>query len=217
MTTCFPSRDAAFQNGNITDSDGAVYRRHNFDRQTDMRASGDNIVEIRLEKGLWLEARGTCLPWGSTISDLRMSAPPDFCVAMQELPSATLLAWNDQVWDGLRCQVSTTFGGTDWSQSALRAFRLVVWTPADLRPFSAHFRWLQAELCTRLGSPLSHWDNGDEGEACWQVGGVTIRHEYLDWIWGGRFVYVYHRESDAEGYCSPSHRLVERQFPAKLN
>lgn len=41
MTACFPSRDAAFQNGNITDSDGAVYRRHNFDRQTDMRASGD--------------------------------------------------------------------------------------------------------------------------------------------------------------------------------
>lgn len=166
-------------------------------------------MEISLEKGLWLEARGTCLPWGSTISDLRMAAPPDFCAATQESPSAALLAWNDQVWGGLPCQVSTTFCCTHWPQSALQAVRLAVWTPLELRAFAAHFRWLQAELCTRLGSPLSHWDNGDEGEACWQVGGVTIRHEYLDWIWGGHFVYVYHRELGAEENCSPSRGLAE--------
>lgn len=175
-----------------------------------------HIVEISLETGLWLEARGTCLPWGSTISDLQMTAPPDFRGVLQEV-SADVLAWEDQMWGGLPCQVSTAFGGTHWPQSELRAFRLVVSTPAELRPLSTQFQWLQSELLARFGSPLSHSDDGDEGEAYWQVSGVTIRQEYLDWIWGGHFVYVFHREFDAERYCSPSHRLVERQFPAKLN
>jgi hypothetical protein len=156
-----------------------------------------HIVEISLETGLWLEARGTCLLWGSAISDLRMFAPPDFYAA-QESPSAVLLAWDDQVWDGLRCQVSATFGGIHWPQTELQAVRLVFWTPAALRPFSAQFQWLQAELLARFGSPVSHWDNGDEGEAYWEVGRVFIRHEYLDWIGGGHFLYVFRSDLGAE-------------------
>jgi len=98
----------------------------------------------------------------------------------------------------------------------LRAVRLVVGSPAELRTFYAHFLWLQAELCTRLGTPLSHWDDGDEGEASWQLGRVTIRHEYLDWIWGGHFVYVFHRESETERHPSLDDAWAQRQLPAKL-
>src|SRR3954465_1309118 len=99
-----------------------------------------------LEAGVWLEDRGACLAWGSTLDQLRAAVPPDFWVVTLGVPPADRLAWEARVWGGLRCQVVASFGGSHRPQFALRGLRCVFWPPGEDRPYPEEFRWLHAEL-----------------------------------------------------------------------
>lgn len=154
-------------------------------------------VEINLDAGLWLEDRCAYLPWGSTLDDLRATARPDLWTVSGESPPADRVAWNARVWGGLRCQVATSLGGPHQAQT-LRGVRLVFWRPAGIRSCPESFRWLQAELAERFGPPGSITDDGLSGKALWRVGQVTVRHEYLDFIGGGHFVFVFPSNPESE-------------------
>lgn len=156
-----------------------------------------------LEAGLWLEDRGVCLAWGSKLDELRATTPPDFWTVSKESPPAERIGWNGRIWDGLRCQVVTSFGGPYQPQTELRGVRIVFWPSVDVRSCADGFRWLQAELVKRFGPPTSLRDDGEQGEAVWQVGGVVVRNEYFDGFGGGHFVFVFRHEGRAAPGTSP--------------
>src|SRR5262249_22674963 len=161
------------------------------------------LVGISLETGVWLEDRGAGLAWGSTLDELRAALPPDFWTSSRESAPADRLPWNGRVWGGLRCQVATSFGGPHRPQTVLRGVRLVFWPPEAIRSCPDGFRWLQLELVERFGLPASLRDDGEEGEALWQVGGVTVRPEDFGGFGGGHFVFVFRREGTAEPGAAP--------------
>src|SRR5258708_7461326 len=65
---------------------------------------------LDIDTGMWLEQRGARLAWGSSPETLRNETQPDVCTVSADLRPATTLAWNDRIWGGLRCQVTTVFG-----------------------------------------------------------------------------------------------------------
>jgi hypothetical protein len=149
--------------------------------------------------GLWLEGRGVQLAWYSTLEELQASTAPDF-VTIRSVPAppVTFLAWNDRVWSGLRCQVTTEFGGLEHAGPLLTGVRVVCWYPEEVRGLPAGFGWLQGQLVERFGPPGSFQDNGQEGRALWQLDRVTLRQQYFDGFGGGHEVLLFVSGGPAE-------------------
>jgi hypothetical protein len=133
--------------------------------------------------GLWLEDRSKRLSWHSSLAALLAESRPDVCVTSRDSPPATTLAWNDRVWDGLRCQVTTVFGGKTFPQDTLQGLRIVFWYPEDIKRCPEGFRWLERQFSRRFGPPATSHDDGEQGESGWQLGDVVLRHEYFEaWV-----------------------------------
>lgn len=145
-------------------------------------------MSLELAAGVWLEQRAVCLNWGATLGTLRQETNPDFGA---ECPSGARLAWNDSVLDGLDCQVTTVFGGKTYPQATLHWLHVVVRFPVGIRGYSDGFRWLNPQLVRKLGPPQSYRHDGEQGEAVWHIGDVTLRHEYIDGFVGYHCILVY--------------------------
>jgi hypothetical protein len=76
--------------------------------------------------------------------------------------------------------------------------RLVFWHPDEIDGCPDGFQWLQEQLTRWFGPPETSWDNGEAGEALWQVGKVTLRQEYFNGMGGGHYVFLFLRDQPAE-------------------
>jgi hypothetical protein len=150
----------------------------------------DSVKNLDVAPGLYLEGRKALLRWGLSINRLTSEAPPDYWI---ERDGAEILAWNDQVWDGIECQITTEIFR---SQPLLLGVTLnsIAQKGIEFPSLQAWFAWLQDELVKRFGATASHDDDGEAGTAIWQIDGVTIRHEYLDAMNGYHRVLVFTRE-----------------------
>jgi hypothetical protein len=153
----------------------------------------DGAVEsqaIDLDAGLLLEDRGTRLAWHSSPEELRRLTRPDFCVAPGEHPQTLVLAWNDRVFGGLPCQVTTAF---EPGREDLRGVRLSLQYPEAVPSMPAAFRWLGKHLEGCFGRPMYLQDDGEQGEERWDIGSVALRHEYCLSMAGGHYLFIFLR------------------------
>ena len=141
-----------------------------------------------LTRGLWLEDRNVGLLWRASPSDLNAASPPDFSTIQE---GRTVFVWNDRVWRGMQCQMTTSFGGNWRPQSVLLGIKITFVIPKEIRRCSDAFQWLQEKLVELFGKPASMRDDGEDGKAIWQIDGMTLRHEYFDGMGGGHYVVLF--------------------------
>lgn len=146
-----------------------------------------------IDRGLRLEMSGVLLAWGSGPSELRSASRPWIFPASWDR-NMLIFVWNDRVWNGLPCQITTLFG--PGQQTVLDVLRLVPEYPARIRGAPQGWRWLQQELAERFGNPYPINEQTERGEAVWLLGGLEIRHWYCDSMPGGHDVLLSRETGD---------------------